>query len=53
MGEAHFATDGSGKPLAKPVSILVASTWDLTGEVKVFARDDATGAWTRNDARLR
>ncbi len=46
MGEAHFATDGSGKPLAKPVSILLASTWDLTGEVKVFARDDATGAWT-------
>jgi hypothetical protein len=46
MGEAHFATDGNGKPLADPVSILVASTWDLTGEVKVFARDDATGAWT-------
>jgi len=46
MGEAHFATDGSGKPLDKPVSVLVASTWDLTGEVKVFARDDATGDWT-------
>jgi poly(A) polymerase len=46
MGEAHFATDGNGKPLANPVSILVASTWDLTGEVKVFARDDASGAWT-------
>ncbi len=36
----------NGKPLDKPVSILVASTWDLTGEVKVFARDDATGDWT-------
>jgi hypothetical protein len=46
MGEAHFATDGSGKPLDQPVSILVASTWDLTGEVKAFARDDATGEWT-------
>ena len=46
MGEANFATDGNGKPLAKPVSILLASTWDLTGEVDVFARDDATGAWT-------
>ena len=46
MDEVNFATDGKGKPLAKPVSILLASTWDLTGEVDVFARDDATGAWT-------
>ncbi len=45
MGEAKFATDGLGKPLADPVSILLASTWDLTGEVEVFARDDATGDW--------
>jgi hypothetical protein len=45
MGEARFATDGNGQPLANPVSILLASTWDLTGEVKIFARDDATGAW--------
>ena len=46
MGEVHFAIDASGKPLANPVSILLASTWDLTGEVNVYARDDATGAWT-------
>ena len=45
MGEASFATDGRGQPLANPVSILLASTWDLTGEVKIFARDDATGDW--------
>jgi hypothetical protein len=53
MGEARFATDGTGKPLDKPVSILVASTWDLTGEVKVFARDDATGDWTGTTLCLR
>ena len=46
MGEVNFATDGNGKPLAKPVSILLASTWEFTDEDKVFARDDATGAWT-------
>jgi hypothetical protein len=46
MGEVNFATDGNGKPLAKPVSILLASTWEFTDEDQVFARDDATGAWT-------
>ncbi len=45
MGEAKFATDGNGRPLAHPVSILLASTWDLSGEVEIFARDDATGDW--------
>ena len=49
MDEVHLATDGNGKPLANPVSILLASTWDLTGEVDVFARDDATGAWTAQE----
>jgi hypothetical protein len=41
----HLAIDASGKPLAEPVSILLASTWDLSGEVQVYARDDATGEW--------
>ena len=45
LGEVDFATDGNGKPLAKPASILLASTWDVADEDKVFARDDATGAW--------
>ena len=57
MGEANFTTDGRGKPLANPVSILLASTWDLTGEVEIFARDDATGDWTAEmlayDERIR
>ena len=57
MNEVNFATDGKGQPLAEPVSILLASTWDLTGEVDVFARDDATGAWAAEpleyDERIR
>jgi hypothetical protein len=46
MGEVNLAADGNGKPLAEPVSILLASTWDIADDDKVFARDDATGAWT-------
>ncbi|MGA2792927.1 MAG: hypothetical protein ABSE69_05250 [Roseiarcus sp.] len=45
LGEFTFATDGTGEHLAAPVSMLVAATWDLTGEARVFTRDDATGAW--------
>jgi hypothetical protein len=45
MGEANFATDANGKPLANPVSLLLASTWDLTGETSVFTRNDANGVW--------
>jgi hypothetical protein len=44
--DASFATDGSGAPLPRPVSLLLASTWDLTGAARVFTRDDATGAWS-------
>jgi hypothetical protein len=46
LGEVAFGTDGMGEPLAAPVSLLIAATWDLTGEARVFTRDDATGAWT-------
>jgi hypothetical protein len=46
MTEARFATDGSGARLPRPVSLLLASTWDLTGAARVFTRDDATGAWS-------
>jgi hypothetical protein len=46
LSEVSFATDGAGAPLANPVSMLVATTWDLSGESRVFTRDDATGAWT-------
>ena len=46
LAEADFGTDGSGVPLPRPVSLLLASTWDLTGAARVFARDDATGTWS-------
>ena len=46
LREITFATDGAGKALAAPVSMMVASTWDLTGEVKVYSRDDASNNWS-------
>lgn len=45
LAEAVFGTDGSGRTLPRPVALLIASTWDLTGATKVFTRDDATGSW--------
>ena len=46
LDEVRFATDGNGKPLSAPVSLLIAANWDLGGAAQVFSRDDATGAWT-------
>jgi hypothetical protein len=46
LSEVSFATDGTGARLPGPVSLLIASTWDLTGTTRIFSRDDATGAWT-------
>jgi hypothetical protein len=45
LAEAMFATDGAGAPLPHRSTLLVASTWDLTGAARVFTRDDATGSW--------
>lgn len=45
-----FRTDGTGKPLPKPVQLLLASAFSLSPnkvEVSLFARDDATGKWTK------
>jgi hypothetical protein len=46
LDEVRFATDGNGKPLSAPVSLLIAANWDLSGTAQVFSRNDATGAWT-------
>ena len=46
LSEVTFATDASGKPLSKPASFLIASTWDLTGSSRIFVRDDDTGSWS-------
>ena len=45
LSEVTFATDAFGKRLSKPASLLIASTWDLTGSTRVFVRDDETGDW--------
>ena len=45
LAEAKFATEGNGAALPRPVSLLIASNWDLTGAARIFTRDDATGAW--------
>jgi len=44
-----FTTDGTGKKLANPVKLLVASTWYWwVGEVKIsiYVRNDQTGSWS-------
>jgi len=46
LTDVTFGTNGAGAPLREPVSMLLASAWDLTGATQVFSRDDATGAWT-------
>jgi hypothetical protein len=46
LADVVFATDGSGERLGQPVSLLLASTWDLTGATRVFTRDDLTGTWS-------
>ncbi|MGO8800681.1 MAG: hypothetical protein ACLQJL_16550, partial [Roseiarcus sp.] len=46
LAETSFATDGAGAPLAAPVSMLMAATWNLGGEQKIYTRDDSTGAWS-------
>ena len=46
LAGVRFETDGAGARLAQPVSMLLASAWDLTGAVRVHSRDDATGAWS-------
>lgn len=43
--EANFTTDARSAALPRPVSLLIASNWDLMGATRVFTRDDATGSW--------
>ncbi len=46
LTEIVLRTDGHGVALPAARSLLLASTWDLTGTRSVFARDDATGGWS-------
>jgi len=45
LTEIRFATDTTGAQLRKPVALLIASTWDLTGASRIFSRNDDTGSW--------
>lgn len=45
LASVSFTTDGAGHALPQPVSVLLGSTWDLTGASRVFTRDDANGTW--------
>ncbi len=45
LASVRFTTDGAGRALTQPVSVLLASTWDLTGASRVFSRDDVNGTW--------
>jgi hypothetical protein len=40
-----FTTDGQGKALPKPVSMLLSSPTDPDGKVALYGRDDAAGRW--------
>ncbi len=43
-----FTTDRAGRKLAKPVTLLLATTTGLPSKgIGVWSRDDATGRWTR------
>jgi hypothetical protein len=52
LAEVSFATDQTGARLPKPVSLLIASTWDLTGATRIFSHDDATGVWATTTLAL-
>ena len=45
LDSVTFATDGEGRALPKPVSILLAACRDFKGEAPVFARNDDSGEW--------
>ena len=46
FNEVVFRTDRHGAALPRPVSRLLASTWDVTGRRMVFARDSETAQWS-------
>jgi hypothetical protein len=50
LASLTLTNDGQGKPLAKPLSLLVAggSLFESPNETAVFVRDDATGKWIKS-----
>ncbi|MEY4685180.1 MAG: hypothetical protein RLZ25_1639 [Pseudomonadota bacterium] len=49
MKAVRFTTDGNGRPLAKPVEILIVSVWDRSTGLHVFTRDTSGPAsWQKS-----
>lgn len=46
LAAVTFATDGSGRVLEKPVSMLLAAPTGRTPEATVYSRDNVSGVWT-------
>ncbi len=46
MSEVQFTTDGYGNKV-NPVSVFVVSTWDTSGAVNVYNRNDRTNTWLK------
>jgi hypothetical protein len=45
LAVARFGTGNTGTPLLAPVSLLLASTWDVTGTRTVFVRNERSADW--------
>jgi hypothetical protein len=46
LQSTSFSTDYTGRTLARPQSMLLAGTWDLSGGSQVIGRNEGIGAWT-------
>lgn len=45
LDSVTFTTDGEGRKLPKPVSMLVAAPSDPGGQIDIYSRNDETGEW--------
>ena len=46
LADVTFRSDDHGRALAAPHTVLLASTWDVSGARTVFVRDAATASWS-------
>ena len=50
LHSATFTTDGTGRPLPSPVTLLMAAAYQGSGDggISLFTRDDASGSWEKS-----
>ena len=48
LSSVTFHRDRGGRPLADPVSMLVAGVWSRAGGLDVFSRSEDSSQWTRS-----